>query len=201
MDDSANINLLYTANLRGDLELLPKMYTFIKALRGELSPTVLVDLGNSCAEDLWHCDATEGRSMLIAFDSMGYTAANASHLSTESRERLTEQTALALIDLEHQHAERDLLFALHPTSGDGHVCVVLTPSETTRLDGYTLYLQAVNAGEIGVVRLKTGESAELLSAEIRLLPNGTAPAATIAGVVDFILAEARYYHKRKSEKS
>jgi hypothetical protein len=194
-------NLLYTANLRGDLELLPKMYTFIKALRAELAPTVLVDLGNSCAEDVWHCEATDGRSMLIAFDSMGYTAANAAHLSIESRAKLTEQTALALVDGEHHHAERDLLFALHPTPGDGHLCVVLTPAETTRLDGYTLYLQAVNAGEIGVVHLKIGESPALLSAEIRLLPSGTAPAATIAGVVDFIIGEARYYHKRKSEKS
>jgi hypothetical protein len=188
--------LLYTAGLRGDLDLLPKLYTFLKALRGEFGASHLVDLGDSCAEGIWHCDATDGRSLLIGLDAMGYTAVNAAHLTAESRRKLAEQTSIGLVDQQHLHTAGDVLFALRPASGDGHLCVVLTPSPETRFHENILHLQPVERGQVGVARIDNGQ----LAAQVHLMPPATAPDATIAGVVDFIRDEARYYQKRKSEK-
>lgn len=201
-DQSREFTLLYTASLSGQLELLPRLYTFIKTLRSELQPAWMLDLGQSCAADVWHCDETEGRSMLVALDGMGYTAANASHLTEGSLERLRPQLVMALVDAAHPHVEGSFLFSVAPQQGDGHLCVVMTPDSITTLNGDVLRLQSVVSGQIGVARLAPGSSGfMLLSSETRILPAGTAPDATIAGVVDFVVAEARYYGKRKSGQS
>ncbi|HEX2623584.1 MAG TPA: hypothetical protein VHL11_25665 [Phototrophicaceae bacterium] len=199
MTEFQEISLLYTAGLRGDLDLLPRLYTFLKTLRGEFNPAYVIDLGESCAVEIWHCEVTEGRSMLIALDGMGYTAANTDHLTPDSRAKLTDQVALGLVNADHPHVAGDCLFALHPTSGDGHLCIVLKPGEMTRLAGRTLDLEAVEAGQVGIVRLTTGDVPQVLSSEVRLMPSGTAPDPTIAGVVDFVISEARYYQRRAKD--
>jgi hypothetical protein len=198
-ETSTERTLLYTASLSGQIELLPRLYTFLRALRSEFQPALAIDLGSACTPDVWHCADTDGRSMLIVLDGMGYTAVNASALATDDQERVRGQSVMALVDAEHPHVEHDFLFALTPTRGDGHLCVVMKPATATSLEGDVLRLQAVSGAEIGVARVTmTTDGISLLSAETRLLPTGTAPDATIAGVVDFVLAEARYYGKRKS---
>ena len=72
LTEPAAVALLYTASLSGRLELLPKLMTRIRQER--TGPTLLVDLGRSCAPDAWICDATGGRGMLVAMDAMGYDA-------------------------------------------------------------------------------------------------------------------------------
>src|SRR5688572_28849719 len=109
------ITLLTNHNLRGDIELLPRLFTFIKHLRAldvddeddvmlcALQPQarriLLVDLGESCAPDAWHCKATGGRSMLVTLDAMGYDAANVSgQLSPEERAKLADTAQMELVD-------------------------------------------------------------------------------------------------------
>ncbi|NDJ75542.1 MAG: hypothetical protein GYB65_04720 [Chloroflexi bacterium] len=75
MADVSTITLLYTANLVGKLELLPRLATLVQAERRAAAVTVLLDLGDTCALDAWICPATEGRAPLIVLDSMGYDAA------------------------------------------------------------------------------------------------------------------------------
>lgn len=201
-EKSIERTLLYTASLNGQIELLPRLYTFLRTLRSEFQPALVIDLGDACAADVWHCADTDGRSMLIVLDGMGYTAANARALDAEDQERVRGQSVMALVDAEHPHIEQDCLFALTPTQGDGHLCVLMQPDAITSLDGNVLRLQAVSGAEIGVARVAMSpDGSSLLSAETRLLPAGTAPDATIAGVVDFVLAEARYYGKRKMGES
>src|SRR4029453_1362356 len=79
--------------------------------------TLLLDLGDSCAADVWHCAATGGRSTLIALDAMGYHAANVSGLlSPESRAKLAENLMeMALVDTEHpREIEGVMLSTLSP---------------------------------------------------------------------------------------
>ncbi len=198
-EQSRELTLLYTASFNGQIEVLPRLYTFLKALRSELQPTGIIDLGQSCVPDVWHCNETEGRSMLIALDGMGYTAANASHLSEDVQARLHPQLVMALVDERHPYVEGSFLFSVEPRQGDGHLCVVMQPDAATSLQDDVLRLQAVTGTQIGVVRLAFhADGFILLSSETRILPTGTAPDATIAGVVDFVLAEARYYGKRRS---
>src|SRR5713226_1788509 len=72
LTEPAAVALLYTASLGGRLELLPRLMTRIRQERTR--PTLLVDLGRSCAPGTWICDATGGRGMLVAMDAMGYDA-------------------------------------------------------------------------------------------------------------------------------
>ncbi|HVO69079.1 MAG TPA: hypothetical protein VMT24_03475 [Aggregatilineaceae bacterium] len=77
MTDPAEIpiTLLYTAALGGDLALLPRLRTRIRAEQANLSGTMLlVDLGRACAPEVWICEATKGIGMLVAMDGMGYDA-------------------------------------------------------------------------------------------------------------------------------
>src|SRR5689334_10902814 len=114
-----SLTILYTANIRGDLELLPRLYTLIRQLKAQpivdedevmlcaIEPlarrTLLLDLGNSCAPDVWHCVETEGRSTLLVMDAMGYHATNVSGILTrESRAKLDANfLKIALVDESH----------------------------------------------------------------------------------------------------
>lgn len=199
---SAALHLLYTANLRGDLTMLPRLHTFIRHLKalpmdeGEdvmlcaAQPiqrrTLLLDLGNACAPDVWHCAATGGRSMLIALDAMGYDAANvAGALTDESQEKLRANLlGMTLIDGSYSVEE-------------GALTILTRPGAQTRLDGDHLHLASLRAGQVGIVHLNLTEGKPFITAHtIFDLPPNTAPDATIAGAVEFILSEARLYAKK-----
>ena len=84
------LTILYTANLRGNLDLMPRLHTFLRRVRQDFNGRVLkLDAGNACDSTVWHCAATGGRSALLVLDAMGFTAANVSGvLSAEGRARL-----------------------------------------------------------------------------------------------------------------
>lgn len=76
MKKIAAITLLYTANLAGDLGLLPRLFSLIqRERRTAAGPVFLLDLGDSCALEAWICRATQGRAPLIVLDGMGYDVA------------------------------------------------------------------------------------------------------------------------------
>ncbi len=77
MEKPLSLTLRYSAGIGGDLALLPRMFTLIQQLRARANqPALLLDLGGTCADSVWHCRATGGRSALIVLDGMGYHAAN-----------------------------------------------------------------------------------------------------------------------------
>jgi hypothetical protein len=222
-ETSMNLSILYTANIRGDLDLIPRLYTFLKELRRDMTRfrpededvmlcvvqppetrTLLLDMGNSCASDVWHCAATDGRSALIALDAMGYNAANVPNLSAESRSKLEENLlGMALVDAEHPWQDAGVL-----ATGDAHsdlmtstpynLSVVLSPADATHLNNRILRLTAVNAGQVGTAYISSVDTTPVLSAHaIFDLPPNTPPDPTIAGAVDFIIREARRYQGNK----
>lgn len=224
-----SLSIFYTANIRGDLALLPPLYTFLKSLREDLAHfapedegevmlcavqppparTLLLDLGDSCAPDVWHCTATAGRSTLIALDAMGYHAANVSGLlSLESRAKLAENLmGMALVDSEHPGEVEGVLFttlspSVRPSAESfgpqARLQISLSPDATTRLTGHTLYLARVEAGQIGTAYIGGTDSDPQLLADATFdLPANTPPDPTISGTVDFVTNEARFFAKRQ----
>lgn len=192
------LTILYTHNIRGDLDLLPRLYTFIRQVRGEFAAghVYLVDLGASCDPAVWPCGVTQGRSTLIVLDGMGYHAANVTGvLNPPSRARLVEQVSMALVDAAHPHTAQDVIFtAQKSASGEASLQVILTPA-TAALDSDTLTLAALDAGQVGVTRLEAGK----LHHAIHTMPAGTRPDPTISGAVDFVRAEARYFEKKQRD--
>lgn len=194
------ITLHYTANIQGDLDMLPRLHTFLRQLRGDTPQRILLDMGDTCAPDVWHCQATGGRSVLIALDGMGYAAANTEGLTPGNRAKLESHVSMALVDAIRPHVQDDLLFALKPTEGDGHLCICLTPAHQTQLEGRLLTLAPVDTGHVGesVIEGIDGDY-RLISAATYALPANTPPDATIAGVIDFIVSEARFFQRKQDQ--
>jgi len=240
------ITILYTYGLRGDLALLPRLFSFIRQLRAHfsaepvklceddpapaISRILLLDLGESCSPDVWHCAVTGGRSALVALDGMGYDAANVSGLAApDLREKLGENVRLALVDEEHDWTWEGVRVAvsapyppeaLTPTplpegegltaisqaflplplrergsEGEG-VTILLTPADATYIDADGLHLRRVQSGQIGMAQIAP-RPLILLGQDVFDLPAAAQPDPTIAGIVDFILSEARYTQKRR----
>lgn len=194
------LTILYTCDLRGALDTLPSLYTFLKTLKHTAARPadrlLLLDLGGSCIPEAWPCAVTEGRSTLLALDGMGYHAANVQgDLTPSSRARLEDQVALALVYDDHPHGWDDVLLSSRPIPAQTtySLCVSLTPAARTHLQDGWLSLARVPGGSVGVARV-TGAH---IHAEIHALPPATPPDPTIAGVVDFIRSEARYYENRR----
>ena len=138
-----SLTLLYTANIRGDLALLPRLYTFLQQLKGtERRSTLLLDLGTSCAESVWHCRATGGRSTLIALDGMGYQAANVEGiLGCDDRDALAQQVTLGLVDRAQDWiwqapgGNLGIRATLKPNVQPARLQIMLKPADNTRLEG------------------------------------------------------------------
>lgn len=216
-----SVHILYTGNLRGNIDLLPRLQTFLRQLKAlpldegddvmicavqpVARPTLMLDLGESCSPEVWHCAATGGRSVLMGLDALGYQAANVSgSLDAEARERMRDNLmGMALVDAENPYADNGLLLsadaARDETQPRPDLQIVLTPAERTHLEGHILYLAAVEAGQVGAAQVSgLGVHPKIQAHTIFDLPATIAPDPTIAGVVEFILSEARLYQRRNS---
>jgi hypothetical protein len=178
--------ILYTHQLRGQIDMLPSLFTFLRDVRKRYAAekTLMFDLGDACAADTWHCGATQGRSMLIVLDAMGYHAANVKgYLSDEGRTKLTGVVTMKFMD------------DSQPFVDDSGLQISLVASNKTELrDEETLHLIGVTGGQVGLAQLS---NQKLIAHEILTLPSKTAHDPTIAGVVDFVLSEAKYYGRKK----
>lgn len=199
-DPSDSLAVFYTGGLRGALRLLPRLHTFIRALKNRLiMPALLLDLGDSCAPESWHCAATDGRSMLIALDALGCQAARVEGLDAAGRERLKANLlSMALVDALHpwQH-ERGLSVTAEFPDPAARLSIVLAPAEATAMQGAALRLAGVGAGQVGMAQVALLQNgARLVSSQLFELPDDSLPDPTIAGVVDLIEAEARRFQRR-----
>ena len=210
------LSILYTGNLRGNLDLLPRLFTFLRTLRAQaqrfeddtnvdvcaLQPParrlLLVDVGDSCSADVWHCAVTGGRSILMVLDAMGYDAVQVSGmLTTEARAQLDGAVQLALVDVDGGLALPDLHVTAAAEPGYSGLQFVLQAREDAVLDDKRLYPARLQPGEVGILHIAAGTPR--LSAHHRFpLPATTPPDPTIAGTVDFVLSEARSLQKRRN---
>ena len=155
-----SLRLIYTSNLRGDISSLPRLFTFIQRHLRALGPgALLLDLGNCCADEAWHCRATGGRSMLIALDGMGYHAANVTDaLDARERLKLARGVTMALVDQDHAwryhvppRSDPSLVVTARPCKSDARLQIDMRPADRMRIAGNVLFLRDVRAGQIGSV--------------------------------------------------
>jgi len=209
VETSLSYTLIYTGALHGDLDLLPRLYTFLRALRAEYGAdrTLTFDIGEACVPNSWHCEVTGGRSMPIALDGMGFDAVNVSAMfSDEARAKINESVRIALVDDDHPYEADDLRLETAPSDvTDLRLHVRLIPAADTALDAAldsnVLHLRGVSAGEIGIVTVRRERGTwTLISAAVYAMPPNTRPDPTIAAVVEFVVSEAKYAQKRKEQK-
>jgi hypothetical protein len=201
------LTVFYTHGLRGDLERLPRLYSAMHALRRDHAPSLLVDLGDSCAPDVWHCRVTEGRSVLVALDGMGYDAANIEDMAWENvREAMPGATTMALVDAGTPWAcggpplhDASIGVAAGAADGTGKRLVIdLRPAARTQVNGNRLALAGLASGEFAVVQLAlTPDGPRLIEAREQEVAEGTPPDVTILASIEFILAEADYVRRQR----
>jgi hypothetical protein len=198
------LTILYTANLRGAIQLLPRLYTFLRQLKpSAVEDVLLLDAGEACAAEAWHCAVTGGRSMLLALDAMGYHAANATgYLTAEGRAKLAENILnLAVLTAGDAWIQDGVAVTADDPPDQNHALhVALRSAAETRLEQRTLHLATVSGGQIGVVEIGPGEGngrLTILNTAIHTLPDTILPDPTIAATVEFVLSEARYYQRRR----
>jgi hypothetical protein len=202
------LNVLYTANIRGQLDLLPRLYTLLRRLRGEAEGrTLLLDAGYACDAAIWHCAWTGGRSALLVLDAMGYTAANGcGFLSDEGRARLVaNRMGMAVLCAGEVWAHDGVVITTggEPPSQPHELHVILDCGTATHLEHNKLRLANVEAGQVAVVQVGgTGQNGHLAITrhEVLTLSPDTPPDSTIAATVDFVRSEADY-HRRRGDTS
>jgi hypothetical protein len=189
-----SVSLLVTAGAGGDLAYLTRLYTLLKALkRGLPAPVYLLDVGGAWSAENWLCQATENRAPYIMLDAMGYTLAFADGLNAENAFRLAPHMALALV-------HPDYTGDLYPPEGHLEVAQGRGWSQP-HVAGGVLRLPHPPKGEVWYIGVEKGEAGWHISATNRhLLPPETLPDSTMVGTSEFILSEARYYHKKKGAK-
>lgn len=212
------LTLLYTHNLRGDLNLLPNLHTFIKqlkqlrveddeddvmlcAVQPPVRKSLLMDMGNSCSANQWHCNVTGGRSALIVMDAMGYAAAHVTgQLAPGSRERMGDLVTMALVDIDHVWEQDGILASPTLRGGTGaSLQIVMQPGSAPSLTGRVFTPMTLKAGEVGVAHIAFPlNQPQLMAHSVFPLPPNTPPDPTIAGTVEFVLDEARYFQKRQA---
>jgi len=205
MDEPLSLTLLYSANIAGDLALLPRLHTFLRRLQpAEHQHALLLDLGGSCSADIPHCRETGGRSTLIVLDGMGYHAANvAGALDRENRDKLAAIVTMGLVDERenwHYHVpplrDPSIRLTLRPRHDGARLQIILQPAASTRIEGTALYLQAVDAGQVGEALVDLRGAPCLLRARVHPMPPDTPPNPSIAGAVEFVEAEARFFARQ-----
>lgn len=201
----APLTIFYTHRLRGNLALLPRLYTFLRRLRAEHAGegrAIVLDLGESCAPDVFPCALTGGRSTLIALDAMGCDAANVrGTLAPDDRERLEAMYLnIALVDETHRLEKAGLVVGHAGGTAESLLYVEIEAADATTLIGKRLRLSGIDGGQVGMVRLdaEDGGAWRLAAEGVFTMPPDIAPTPTLSGMIEMILSEARYAQKRQS---
>lgn len=198
------LTILYTQNIQGDLQQLPRLYTFLQKLKREHDPkTLLLDTGNACADDVWHCEVTKGRSTVAVMDAMGYHAVNVANFMGDSeRDSLANSVSTGLVTKRHMWRyfvpplhDEDIVIAGQATPAM-KLCIIAAPAEENLLENRMLYLKTVDKGEVGLVQVDMQEMI-ITEEEIFTMPKRIKPDATIAASVELIEEEARFAQKRR----
>lgn len=197
----AKATILFTQDLRGDLDFVPKLGRMLWRLRAEDQTNVTVDLGAACDRSVWHCDATDGRSMLIALDGMNYAAANTEGLEENVRPHLSRAlVGLRAVDRKYpaKLGPFQMVTQLPPDGiPDAPLVLVLAPHDSTRVEGNAVFFPRVPRYAIGRVRVALLPKVEIVSVETLTVPPDMPPDPTLTAMVEFIESEARQYAAKR----
>ena len=113
--------------------MLPRLYSFLRQLQAHyreevvpvcqlepaqaLGQVLLLDLGESCAPDAWHCEVSGGRSTLVVLDGMGYAAARVEDAAAK-RAKMGSGVQIALIDGDNPARIDDVLITAAENRGE-----------------------------------------------------------------------------------
>jgi hypothetical protein len=223
IEATTHVSLFYTVALKGDIALLPRLFTFLNRERAAVQGvSLLVDMGCACAPEAWICRATDGRAMLVAMDGMGYDAFHVGvrdplyqtpHLVERLQHLIVTRFAAGpwSARIERQGVQIGLVngaqmarAAAELPTADLLIGLRYTDQATAevawRAPQRWLLFDCGDGSIIGRLDLKLSPIApylEVISQRALTLPENTPPDPTISGVVDFVQSEARHAEQRR----
>ena len=202
-DTLTDLHILYTHDLADAWTQLPRLYTALQQIEEQQGIKALrLNLGASCAPTVWHCEATQGRSMPMAFDVMGYHAVDVTGMPEASRFKLKGVVTLGLVDAQHTwryHGggviDETILVASTPTPAM-RLCIVLQPADETELAEGVLLLKPAPPHHIGYVHIDLTAQPRLVQTAAFALDMRARPDPTITAALELIEEEARFFRPR-----
>lgn len=208
MPEPDRILLLCTAHLQADFDRFARLGTLLRRERQAAAgaPVFVLDLGDSGADGVWLCQATEGRAPFVVLDAVGYDLAvtgklEGNDLTPEALEMLRDTVAMTLLPWQASArlARGDVAFEV--TTGGGE----RSPFVRLDLDRATVPEQGSPLSEIGdvpprsLLRLVVAWP-EWQVRDVALLDiDAAAPDPVVQAAIDFVMSEARAYAQRKGE--
>jgi hypothetical protein len=208
LSDPAAVTLLYTANVGGDLRLLSRLFTLIRAQRADNTLSLLFDLGDTCALESWVCRATQGRAPFLVLDAMGYDlalvgATERVSIPPASLRLLLGQIMLCVMIWNRPRQVSRRALTVHLATGE----VELPEGQPgLRIDRTADMLPELNTpvpvlGDVAQGCLARVDMAwpawTVQSTRLLELTPGTPPDPTISAVVDLVESEARTYTQQQ----
>lgn len=186
------VHVFVTAHSHCDLAYLPRLYTYLKHLKKTLDgPIVVIDSGVAWSNGEWLSVVTEHRAPYILLDAMGYTAAFCEGLSPDNIEKLHPQLQLQLLA-----PSQATVISL----STGETITVAQHPQNNQIEaqGQTLYIPLTPHRTIGYAHIALAPLT-VLETQLYQVPATTLPDSTIAGTIEFVQDEARYYQKQKAK--
>lgn len=182
---------------------LPRIYTALQRIEQAQGIKALrLNLGTACTPAIWHCEATQGRSMPMAFDVMGYHAVGVMGMAESSRFRLKGVVTLGLVDARHTWryqaagvTDETILVASEPTPAM-RLCIVLHPADEIRLADGILSLTPPPSNHAGYVHIDLTAQPKLIRRAEFPLDMQARPDPTITAALELIEEEARSFGRR-----
>lgn len=197
------LHILYTHGLAGDFARLPRLYTALQQIEQQGGFKALrLDLGDACLPTIWHCTATEGRSMPMALDVMGYHAVNVTGMSEASRFRLKGVVSLGLVDAQHAWryavagiSDETVLVSSVPSPAL-RLSILLDAADVTQIKEGILFLQPAPRDHIGYVHIDLSAQPMILTQGSLPLDPRARPDPTITAALELIEEEAQAQQRR-----
>ena len=206
--DASTLTLLYTANLCGELAILPRLFSLIRReQQAAQTPALLIDLGDSCVVESWVCEATQGRAPFLVLDSMGYDGAviggpERVPIPPSSLRRLAGDVTLRFViwnrtaTLSRRGASVTVVAGSAPTPDDTGFVRIDRAAATLPDIGARPVLGDVPQGHLARVDIALPAWIVRATRLIELTPDVPAD-PTIAAVVELVESEARSYAQQQ----
>jgi len=189
------VEIIVTASIQGDLEYMPRLFTAIRELKTSLPhKALLIDTGQSASDESPICIMTENRAPYIVMDAMGYHFAFDDSMSLDNRERVQPDVQLRLIDSREEAIVMLGAFQLLVK------CDPSAPIDQARIENGILILPQPQKNTILHLTLAV-DTMRITQTSITMVNDDTLPDSTIAGTIEFVIGEARYYQKKRGGTS
>lgn len=202
------ITVLYTANLRANLETLPRVATQLQHIRQSYGvnppPFLILDLGGAWSAEQWVSVVTEHRAPYLILDAMGYSVVHADGLNVGGILGLQEVVQTRLIDatISHRWQRRDMTVHIGNKGPRPRIGWSNTPATPTTFYEHQPQQLLLHPPTHAIGHLNIDyPNLNVLVAHYTPIDPTVRPDPTIVATIDYVAGEARAYAQKQQKEN